>query len=193
MATTAPKGVRRIFNLLRPYVGPESAWDKIYNWIVVRARLVMVIVELMLIVVFFFKVFVDIQAGAYNLQIGDNQKRYDPLVKSVYPTANQTQQKASSYMQLWNNASSYAAILNEVSAFVGSSGSEVSIRISKDGLNISGNMSLQQISQVEQKIKGDGDYAAAQVGVSTEVSESGTTGDYTLNAVIVDTKNREQL
>lgn len=154
----------------------------------------MVVVELMLVAVFFFKVFVDIQAGTYNQQIGDSQKRYDPLVRNIYPTANQTQQKSDSYIKLWNNGSSYAAILNEVAAFVGNSGSDITIRISGNDLRVTGNMNLSQISEVEQKIKGDSDYAAPQVSVSTEVGSDGAaSGDYALSAIVTDTQNREEI
>lgn len=185
---------RRIFNLLKPYLPPPTAWDKVYEWLVGKARIVMVVIELLVVATFFVKVFVDIQAGAYNLQIERIGRQLDIREGSIEPSFLRIQQKSAGYSSVWNLSASYAGIVTEVLTYIGTVDPKLDVRVASDQLRITGATSLSRLQTIENQLKSSANLKDVRISVSTTTNEeTAPQGDYVLSATIIKGATRTQL
>ncbi len=144
---------RKIFNLLKPIEPPLTAWDKVYLWIVNRARVVILITELLISFAFVGKVIEDTSAK-------NKEKMVDKLVSELKfyaveqePFFRNIQRKGGDYIKVWNSSSGYYSILNEIYSYIPDLPSDLTVRISDNRVSIFGNESLSTLKTLEEAMK----------------------------------------
>lgn len=195
MAKTVQPKTRRIFNLLKPYTPPPTGWDKIYDWLLGRARIIMVIAEIIVAITFMAKVVVDTQAKGFDDEIKFQDFELQRFAVSVEPVINKLQNKAQMYQQLWDGSSSYADVLAEIHSYIPNPGSELLITINREEVSIAGEESFDALAQIEEAMKQSDTFSEVSVSqLNTDTSgPSGISGDYLLTATIAKVKNRTKI
>lgn len=194
MAKTKTTNRNKIFNLLKPYVPPASGWDRIYEWLLGKARIVMLIVELIVVATFVTKVVIDTQAKGLEDEIKVKDFELQRLAVSVEPAIRKLQNKTEMYKILWDKSSSYASVLSEVHSYIPNPGAELLVAINRDELTISGVDNFSSLAEIERAMKASTTFSLVSLTqLNTESSASGTTGDYILTAIIAKPADREKL
>jgi len=196
---TQPK--TRIFNLLKPSPEPPTAWDKIYNWIIGKARVVMVIAEIVVALTFVIKVVVDIQAKNLDEQIEQREAELSLYAKQVEPEIRRLQQKAITYEKVWKRSSDYAPILAEINSYISVTEKNIAVRINTDSVSVRGGGNLEVLKKIESNMRNSETFQEVQLSVDTESGaiQEGTylitakiATDYTRGDLIEDTTDNGQ-
>lgn len=145
---------QRFFNLLKPIQEPKSSWDKIYDFILGNARIVLLIVEIIMVGLFFAKVIVDNveknklqEFEAVQLQLKSLEDQYEEKFRSI-------QARTVDYIDLWSVTKQYYPILEEVSEYIGNPTNQFSLTLSNNGtVTIEGYESLETLRGVESAMK----------------------------------------
>ena len=192
---STPDRKTRIFNLLKPYKPPLTSWDRIYEWLLGRARVVMVVAEIVVALAFFGKVIVDVQAKNLDDQIKTKDFELSQYAKAVEPQVRVLQQKASTYIKVWNNASSYSDVLKEIDSYIPNAGANLSINITEDQVTIRGDDTLGVLSTIESSMRASKTFSS--VSVPSLSADSGEvrqqTGVLVLNATLAKVANRQKI
>lgn len=178
----------RIFNLLKPIVPPTTIWDKIYLWIVSRARIIILIAEVLIVIAFFSKVVIDTQAKNKQRQIDRLIQESNLYAATVEPQFRQLNRQDTDYKKIWNLSSNYSEILEEVYSYIDNPSSEVTIRIDKNKVSIFGTEDLNALSQLESAMESSPTFSTAYIDTLTleqQEVEQGI-GKYILIAVVDD-------
>ncbi|MBE0573852.1 hypothetical protein IH575_03045, partial [Candidatus Dojkabacteria bacterium] len=109
---------KRIFNLLKPVQPPPSFWDKFYNWILTRARVVILITELLIVAAFVGKVIVDTQARTKDEEIQNLRAENSFYATEREPIFRDFQRRDVTYQRIWSNSSEYNEVLNEIYSYI---------------------------------------------------------------------------
>jgi len=177
---------QRTFNLLKPIELPPTIWDKVYNWILINARVVILITELLIVVAFLGKVIQDTEAKNKDKEITSAKSELAFYAPDREPMYRDIQQRASQYGLIWNNSSSYTNILKEVYSYISNPGTEISIRAEKTKLSVLGYVDLASLRQLETSMKASSTFSSVYVDTLTldkkEVDQS--KGKYVLIAQI---------
>src|SRR5690348_13957537 len=123
---------KRIFNLLKPVEAPTTAWDKVYDWMIGKARIIVFVTELIIAASFIAKVVVDTNAKNKDSQITTLSGQLQLYAPTLEPQFRTIQTKSSDYMNLWKNSSSYSAVINEVFSYIQNQSAELSMSIDKN-------------------------------------------------------------
>lgn len=92
--------VRKVFNLLKPEHAPPTAWDRIYKWLITRARLVIIVSEIIVALAFVAKVGVDLRTKELDEQLQTNFSELSQLATGVEPELRAIQVDARAYEKL---------------------------------------------------------------------------------------------
>ena len=144
---------RRIFNLLKPIEPPLTAWDKVYLWIANRARVVILITELLISLAFVGKVIEDTNAKNKEKMIDKIATELKFYAIEQEPFFRNIQRKGGDYIKLWNKSSGYYPILTEILSYIPNLPSDLTVRISDKRVAIFGNESLTTLKQLEEAMK----------------------------------------
>lgn len=191
---TPPKIHKRVFNLLKPQQPPPTAWDRIYKWIITRARIVVVIAELAVVVSFVFKVGVDLQANDLENQLKAKSFELGQFALTVEPGLRSLQQKAQTYEKVWEGSNKFANVINEVHTYIANPASDIAITLNGATLVIRGGDNLDVLEQIEAKMKNSTTFKDVKLELSTEGSDvQGGQGKYVINATIIKVNSRTDL
>lgn len=187
---------KRIFNLLKPEVPPLTVWDKIYDWLIQRARIVIVFTEILVVIAFMSKVVVDTQAKNKEKKIEqlNNEVRFFALEKE--PKFREIQAKDSDYRLLWNQMNKYSEILTEVYSYLGNTSSDLNVSVSADKVSVSGSIDLESLKRIEASMESSPTFSSAYIDNLIVESEDvdTNTGKYVLVAIInKENRLREQI
>lgn len=153
MAIRAYKRIRTIFNLLQPKPAPPTAWDNIYFWLVDKARVVLIISELIVAVVFVGKVIVDTQARSLDERVRQLDEQYRANYSTNEARLRTLQQKSQAYVDVWEASSGYADLLGEINSYLGVSSAKISITFTDDRLTVNGFSDKTELANFESAIK----------------------------------------
>lgn len=192
MAKQPAGSSRRIFNLLKPYTPPATGWDKVYEFIVSRARIVLLVVELIVIVSFVGKVVVDTEAKRLDDEIKLADRQLQTLQQSIEPSLRLLQDKSEVYRRLWNQSNSYTAVSRELNTILSNIGTSLIVNISEDKVVISGQNDLAVLSQIEDLLKRSNTFSGTVVN-RLDAGGSGGVGNYILETNINQLNQRTQL
>lgn len=184
---------KRIFNLLKPVEPPKTVWDKIYDFILYRARIVIQLTELMIVFAFGGKVVVDTVAKNMDQQIETAQQQLQ-FLSTLEPQIREVQRKDNLYKNLWRQSYSYTEVFNEVMSYIVNPGAEIVISIKTDTVTISGTDDLSALQILEDKMKTSSTFRNVFITnltlQPTEISQA--KGQYALLATIT-VPTREEL
>src|SRR5688572_23715853 len=102
------------FNLLKPLPSPKTAWDKIYDWVLGRARIVILITIILIALAFIAKVVVDTDAKNKDKSIDTLTTRLQFYATSSEPVFRTFSAKTDNYIKVWNGSSGISAAVTEI-------------------------------------------------------------------------------
>lgn len=170
---------------------PKTIWDRIYDWILTRAKIVMMLAEVFIALAFFSKVIVDTQAK-------QKIKTIDALTSQVrlYTDENgvtnarklrysEIQQRAEDYIKLWNGSSNLSYILEEVYSYIPNQVADVSISFENNKIVIAGEIELSILKSIETLIDNSPTFTSSEITlvIQEDDSQAGI-GAYSLEATI---------
>jgi len=184
----------RIFNLLKPVQPPPTFWDKTYDWILGKARIVILVTELLIVFAFVAKVIVDTQARAKDEQITSLKNELGFYSAQREPLFRDVQKRDSAYQRLWTNGTSYTEVLNEIYSYVQNPGVQLTVNAEKNRVSILGYDDLSSVQSLETQLKASPTFTSVFVDtLSLEQKEIlQSTGQYVLVATLSEYK-REPL
>lgn len=177
---------KRIFNLLKPVQPPATFWDKFYDWILNRARVVILITELLIVAAFVGKVIVDTQARNKDEQIENLRAEVGFYAANREPIFRDFQRRDVTYQQIWRNVSQYNQVLNEIYSYVRTPGVQLTVRIDKGRISVLGYDDLSAVQNIETQMKASSTFSSVFVDtLSLEQKEIlQSTGQYVLIATL---------
>lgn len=181
---------KRIFNLLKPAEAPSTAWDKVYDWLLGKARIVVLITELIIAVTFVFKVIEDTAAKNKEKEIENLNGQLAIYAQNLEPEFRLIQTKSSNYLSLWANSSDYSPIIDEIFSYIVNPSAELSVRVSRNNISVYGFDDLATLQKLEESLKGSDSFQSVDVrDLSLEAEEiAANKGRYILEATVVDYK-----
>jgi hypothetical protein len=192
-AKTPPK-TKRNFNLLKPYKAPPTAWDKVYDWLINKARVVMLVSEVAVAISFVGKVVVDVQAKNLDDAIKGKVFELSQYAPVIEPNLRQIQQKANVFTNIWEASSGYSDVLKEIYSYVPNPAADLSIRIAESDVTITGGDSLEALSQIEAKMKASATFVSSETKINLNSEGSAVQqGKYLLVTKIAKVNNRTKL
>jgi len=186
---------QRIFNLLKPYVPPSSSWDRVYDWLLNRARIIMVFAEIIVVAAFVGKVVVDVQAKNLTEQVESNQAELNRFAQTIEKDIRRVQQKADAYQKIWNGSSGYSDVLAEIHSFISNPSAEVIIRFDGPAVVIRGGTSFGELEIIEAQMRTSTTFTGVTLPtLSAESSElSLGEGQYVFTATIAGNHYRDPI
>lgn len=186
--------VHKAFNLLKPEKAPPSAWDKVYHWLLTRARVVIVISEIIVAIAFVAKVGVDLQAKDLDEMLLKESASLSQLATSVEPALRKVQLASRTYEKVWEKSSKYSGILSEIHSYIVNPAANIVITVTNDRVSIRGDDSLQTLQYIESKMKSSSTFTQVSLELNTEgETSSGSQGEYLIKANIVEVEGRYKL
>ncbi|MCA9379426.1 hypothetical protein KC640_03275 [Candidatus Dojkabacteria bacterium] len=196
MPNSASKGYKshKVFNLLRPELPPPSAWDKVYHWLLTRARVVIVVCEIIVAIAFVAKVAVDLQTKDLEEQLQAQFAELSQLATSVEPELRDLQLRSRSYEKLWEKSTKYADVLVEIHSYITNPAANIVITVASDRITIRGDDSLQTLQSIEAKMKSSSSFTQVSLELNTEgETTAGSQGEYLIKATIAELDGRYKL
>jgi hypothetical protein len=173
------------FNLLKPIEPPKTYWDKIYDWILTRARIVLLIVVVIIIGTFFAKVAVDNIGKNKIQQFTSANNKLLGLSTQYEADFRRTQFKNDEYLKLWNGSSAYAQILDEIYAYLPNPSNQFSVTIADNTILITGSDGSAELELLEDLVKSSETFNSESFRVTREQREvEQETGKFILEATI---------
>lgn len=185
------KKKRRVFNLLKPYKPPATGWDRIYEWLIGKARVVMIITEIIVAVTFVLKVVVDMEAKNLEDRIKAEKRELNVFAQSIEPEIRVEQAKAKNYKQIWNASSFKTQVLQELNTYITNSAADVKVSMSGNEVTLSVTENFDFLSQVESSIKASSTFIDVTSGVT--VNPDSANASYQVAAKISEDIQRKQL
>lgn len=178
------------FNLLKPLQPPKTAWDKIYDWIVDKARIVVLITIILIAAAFIAKVVVDTDAKNKNKQIAALTERLSFYTADVEPRLRLIATKTDIYQKIWNKSSAYSAVIKEVYSYVDNPGADLTIKASDGVISIFGTEDLTLLRHLEESLRSSPTFTSVTFGsLSIDGQDlQDSKGEYSVSAVIKETK-----
>ncbi len=144
----------RFFNLLKPIKEPKSSWDKIYDWVLGRARVVLLFVEILIVLIFFAKIIVDNIEKNRIQEFERLQLELLSLEDKHEDNFTEIQEKVFGYIELWDNSNNLYPILTEILDYIGDPTDQFSLVINEGGtVQINGYESLDKLRDIEADMK----------------------------------------
>lgn len=154
---------KRIFNLLKPVEPPTTAWDKVYEWLLGKARIVVLITELIIAVTFVFKVIEDTAAKNKEKQIEQLSGELNIYTENLEPKFKAIQGKTSDYMFVWEHSSNYTPIINEVFSYIENPSVDLSVSVVKNIVSVYGFDELAILQKLENSMKNSPTFATVGI------------------------------
>lgn len=176
------------FNLLKNQVEPQTMWTKVYHWTTTTARGILVVVELIIVIAFGFRVVVDLQFKNFNKDIAAKEEVVLVLQDSERRLKN-TQNKVNVYEDMFLGADYYSNIYRELSRIVPSSIQDLTVQVTKDEVIIRGVTDTETVARMEAAFKN------SSIFTKTELLNVETQGNqldsFTLKTIISNLPQRE--
>lgn len=178
------------FNLLKPLQPPKTAWDKIYDWIVDKARIVVMITIILIAIAFVAKVVVDTDAKNKTKQIDSLTQRLSFYATEVEPRFRLLALKEDVYQKLWNSSSNSAAIIREIYSYVSNPGADLTIKVSEGVVSVYGTEDLNLLRSLEENLRNSSSFSSVTFSNLTVNQQDlqDLKGEYVLTAVIKSNK-----
>lgn len=184
----------KIFNLLKPEAPPPTAWDRIYDYLATRARIVVVVCELLVVVCFIGKVIVDIQSKDINEALDAKSRNLASFFGTIEPQLRKIQQKSRAYERLWEGSSKYNELLDEIFSFIPNPGVNVAVTLTGEAVTIRGDDELSALQAIEAKMKVSANFTNVKLELNTQGSQpSSPVGSYIITALVADLESRDDL
>ncbi|MEP7103935.1 MAG: hypothetical protein ABI721_04485 [Candidatus Dojkabacteria bacterium] len=178
------------FNLLKPLQPPKTAWDKIYDWIVDKARYVVMVTIILIAAAFVAKVIVDTDAKNKKKQIDSLTERLNFYATDVEPKLRLFATKEDVYTKLWDSSSNSADIIKEIYSYVTNPGADLTIKVADGFVSVYGTEDLDLLRSLEASLRNSPSFSSVTFSNLTinQQDVQDLKGDYVLTAVIKNNK-----
>lgn len=193
MPTATTHKSKRVFNLLKPYQPPLTGWDKIYDWLIGKARVIMIVAEIIVAVTFVTKVIVDTQAAALEDEIERKDAELQEFEVSTEPALRTMQNKVKSYKDLWNTAPAYSSVLAEADSFLINQGADFMISFNEGTFSVAGEDSDTNLGQIELQFKSSASFNEVKIPDFTADVDSGINSEALITGKVANLHSRSQL
>ena len=131
--------MKKGFNLLKTQAEPPSVWTKVYDWVIGTARIVIIVIEVIVLVAFVIRIFIDLQGKELDKKIEQGEAILNVL-KTNEADFRLIQSKTSTYSTIWNSTPDYSEMIATINASlpINVSITNLTISINKDTLKITG-------------------------------------------------------
>jgi hypothetical protein len=137
-------------------------WSKLYEWVLGSARIIIILVEIVVLVAFGFKVWVDIQGKELDKSI----ERSEAIVNAMATSEKEfrlVQAKTSSYKTIWNASTDYSKLLANINSLlpITTSIKDITVNFDKNQISISGispKSKESEIKNLENDLKSNSSY-----------------------------------
>ena len=154
--------MKKGFNLLKSQAEPPSVWSKLYEWVLGSARIIIILVEIVVLVAFGFKVWVDIQGKDLDKSI----ERSEAIVNAMATSEKEfrlVQAKTTSYKLIWDASIDYSKVLANINSLlpITTSIKDITVSFDKDQISISGispKSKESEIKNLENDLKSNSPY-----------------------------------
>jgi len=143
----------KFFNLLTPVKKPKTYWDKIYDWVLNQAKLVIFIVEILIVIAFVLRVVIDNTAKERRENFDEIAIQIQNLEDNYEQEIRQTQRKESEYTKIWQRSFNYSEALSEIVNYVGVPQDEFAVRMAGGNIIILGYQDLDSLRNLEEEMK----------------------------------------
>ncbi len=188
-----PSDKKRVFNLLKPYKPPLTGWDKVYDWLIGKARVIMIVAEIVVAVTFVTKVVVDTQAAALEDEIRRKDTELKEFEFSTEPALRTMQNKVATYKSLWNTAPAYATILAEADSYVVNQGADFTLGFNEGTFTLAGEDSDTNLGLIELRFKSSELFKEVKTPDFTADVGSGVTSEALITGKLANLTGRTQL
>jgi hypothetical protein len=141
------------FNLLKPLLPPKTAWDKIYDWVLGRARIVILITIILIALAFIAKVVVDTDAKNKDKSIDTLTTRLQFYATSSEPVFRTFSAKTDNYVKVWNGSSGISSAVTEIYSYIPDQNADITIKVDGDRVSIFGTENLDLLRQLESDLR----------------------------------------
>lgn len=175
------------FNLLKPIEEPKTSWDLIYDWILGKARIVLLIIEIIMVLIFFAKVYVDNVEKNLLQEFDKAQLQLLSLEDKYEDEIIEFQNRVLGYGESWLNSAELSPTLREIMEYVGDPSDQFSITLNNNGnVQIAGYESLDKLRNLESDLKKSDSFTSVTVEtLSLEQADIfDEMGRYSLKAII---------
>jgi hypothetical protein len=179
------------FNLLISQIEPPTLWTKIYDWMVGSARIVMISIELVVIVAFGLRVFLDVESKNLDEEIA-NKENILRAFQSSEVRFRKIQDHVNAYAKSWEEASVHSSVYAEVNTYLPQNPVEMSVQIDTTTVVVSGTASGKEIAFLENAFKNSSTFRDAQlVKLDIEGTSGDSLGNFTIVAAIRNPEKRQ--
>ena len=187
---------KKTVNLLQERTAPPTFWERVYEWVTNTARLIVIFVEILVLVAFGWRFWLDRQLNDINEEI----ERKGEILKNLSEQESEIrllQTKINTFDELWNQSSNLSPVFVEVNSYIptGVENLNVSFQSSKNdkSISVSGETEREKVDELENKLKDSNSFSnviLAEIGRESSDSEIYT---FTLKADLVYSQTREVL
>jgi Tfp pilus assembly protein PilN len=150
------------FNLLQGSVRPADSWDKINDWVTNVGRVIVMIVEIVVIVSFVARVFIDTQTKNLIEREEVNSQALAALRQREILFRDR-QQRFDNYKTIWNASSSYAPLVADINSPLPRGVEDLTISLSGNLITLQGQARSEEVRNFENRLKASGLYSDVQV------------------------------
>lgn len=140
------------FNLLQDRIRPPDTWDKVNEWVTNVGRVIVMIVEIVVIISFGARVFIDTQTKNL-LEKEQSNAAAAAAFRQQEVVFLDNQQRFFSYKQIWNEGSSVAGIINDIVRIRPRSVEDFSFTMQGNLITLKGQAQVADISTFENNLK----------------------------------------
>ncbi|MDQ6985571.1 MAG: hypothetical protein Q9M91_02060 [Candidatus Dojkabacteria bacterium] len=174
-----------IFNLLKPIEQPLTSWDRVYEWLIGRAKIIIMVTQAVIAITFFAKVALDTIAKSKDDQIEELNNQIILYTTEREPRYRLIQNKEVNYRNMWSSSRKVAPVLRELYSYIPNIGTDVVISIIGNIVSISTDDSRANLDSLETAIKSSATFSSAGASVSIEGEDIiNGTGKGAFNAII---------
>lgn len=164
----------KYFNLIKKEKIYKNYTDYIYEWVSIRARLVVILLEIITVILFLFKAIEDTNAKNLNTKINNNQSMLSFYSENIEFKIREIQTKAQNYVELWNNSVETSKILEEIYNLSSNNLKDnIKIQIVDSNVYISSSENVNLLKILENSLKKDSIYLSkSTVRVNELISQN---------------------
>ncbi len=179
------------FNLLISQIEPPTLWTKIYDWMVGSARIVMISIELVVIVAFGLRVFLDVESKNLDEEIA-NKENILRAFQSSEVRFRKIQDHVNAYAKSWEEASVHNNIYTEINSYLPQNPVEMTVQIDTTTIVVSGTATGNEIAFMENAFKNSSTFRDAQlIKLDIEGTSGDSLGNFTIVATIRNPEKRQ--
>lgn len=159
-----------------------------------RARVVIIVCEVLVVISFAAKVIVDLQTKDINDAINQKGIELTQFFGTIEPKLRDIQLQSQAYERVWEASSKYSDVYSEIQRYIANSSANISISFTGADVTVKGDDNVTELRTIEEKMKSSNKFSDVRLELSTEGAEvQGGVGQYIISAKILKLEQREAL